>query len=102
MSALPCSGLAEAECYRQCETYTHWFAALSSRCPLRHGCYHAHGFLVERWVYRAQHLWVYDGTIFVDDELYENTALNAVVLSYSWVFEVLVKIVHEGFVTTRE
>lgn len=102
MGALPYSGLSETECHRQSETYTYWFAALSSWSPLWHGCYHAHSFLVKRRVYGAQHLWVYDGTVFVDDELHEDAALDAVVLSYGWILEVLIKIVHEGFVATRE
>lgn len=94
--------LLKTELNRKGEAYAYGLTILLTGNPVGHALDHARCLTVERRVYTTGHLHLTDASIRLNDELNDDSSLNAILLSHSRVVDVAVQIAHQSALTTGE
>ena len=83
-----CYKLLQSEHYRNCKFNANRFTTLHTWFPFRHRVDHTESFFIQIRVYTAYNFCIYDTTVFVNNELYDNTALSTIFLCDSRIFDI--------------
>ena len=97
-----CYKLLQSEHYRNCKFNANRFTTLHTWFPFRHRVDHTESFFIQIRVYTAYYFCIYDTTVFVNNELYNNTTLSTIFLCDSRLFDIFSQILHQCCLSTRE
>lgn len=73
-----CYKLLQSEHYRNCKFNANRFTTLHTWFPLRHRVDHTESFFIQIRVYTTYNFCIYDTTVSVHNELYDNTTLSTI------------------------